>query len=275
MEQSDDEGNMKQGVNSNDFIENLLSIWMLFTEFKDRGNIRTICSDVFNMEEGIPHKFEPYLEPDAFVNLIIEALSNSSDNPHRRCLKNDPYEKTVRDLLLNYFSQNYNTFFTEGGSVDKKTLSKEEEGELLEKIVGFTVTQEMDHAKRRYKNLGFVEIHSGVGLNMEKYCEGIKKICKQLNDLGIRFLVSDNVNKNCYDGGFTPKTYYLASPKAVTTTSAGGSSLRRRKVYKPSRISRKPRKSHKTRRTKPKTKKQYRRKRYTKRCKKSHRRSRH
>ena len=68
------------------------------------------------------------------------------------------------------------------------------------------------------------------------------------------------------DGSLTLKTYNLASPNAVTTTSAGGSSLRRRKVYKPSR---------KTRRTKPKTKKQYRRKRYTKRCKKSHCRSRH
>ena len=76
----------------------------------------------------------------------------------------------------------------------------------------------------------------------------------------------------------TPKTYTLPLPNTVTTsgvTNRGGSSLRRRKVYKPSRISRKPRKSHKTRRTKPKTKKQYRRKRYTKRCKKSHRRSRH
>ena len=102
----------------------------------------------------------------------------------------------------------------------------------------------------------------------DKYCQGIKKICNKLDELGIRYLVSDNVNKECYDGEFTPKEYTLASPNAVTTrdvTHMGGSSLRRRKVYKPSR---------KIRRTKPETKKQYRRKRYTKRCKKSHRRSR-
>ena len=110
---------------------------------------------------------------------------------------------------------------------------------------------------------------------MAKYCKPIQKICKKLDELGIRFVVSSNVKENCYREGTTAKEYMKSTGGK---THRGGSSLRRRKVYKPSRISRKPRKSHKTRRTnktKPKTKKQYRRKRYTKRCKKSHRRSRH
>lgn len=268
IEQSDDNGDMKAGQNINIFIENLLLIWMLFNAFNEKS-IGEICYDAFKRET--PPEFQPYLPPGKFVDLIIKALTNSMDTPHRTYLKNVQYEETVHDFLLDYFLQNYNTFFTEGGSVDKK---------LLKAIVGFKVTQKKDNDKKRYKNLGFVEIHTGVWTpyGRGEYCEEIKKICEQLDGLGIRFLVSDNVNKNCYDGRFTPKTYNLASRFAVTTTSAGGSSFRRRKVYKPSRISRKPRKSHKTRRTnktKSKTKKQYRRKRYTKRCKKSHRRSRH
>jgi hypothetical protein len=269
---SDDDGGMKPGVKPNVFIRNLLSIWRSLSR-----NIKENCIRAYGVEAAIPDNFKKYLEQGALVNLIITALEISSDDGNRTYLKKEEYGETVRNFLLDYFSQIFSTIFGESAS----ELSKEE---LLKAIVGFYVPKKKsDNGLPSYEKLGFVEIHCGVGSlnfwgNKKKYCDGIKKICEKLDDLGIRFLVSSNVNKECYDGKFTLKEYTLALPNAVTTravTHEGGSSLRRRKVYKPSRISRKPRKSHKTRRTKPKTKKQYRRKRYTKRCKKSHRRSRH
>jgi hypothetical protein len=238
------------------FIENLLKIWSIFDSLLEDGEQSTFELPVAGttLDEKMETLYrnayfnsEPSKHTDKLKNIVLSEkklreliLTLLKRNPIK-----SPYDETIRNFLVELAQNNYLETLQDLKASDK----------LIEDIIGFKKTSTIGH--------GYIKIHSGVGFFLpgrNKYCESlIQKICQELENLHITYLVSDTVKDKCFNGLLT----YSAYASRNAQPQGGGRSSRRRKAYKTTR-----------RNTKNKNKKQYRRKRHTKKYNKSHRRSR-
>ena len=193
------------------------------------------------------------------MNLITTALIDSKDN--RTLFQTLDYEPPIiAEIICHFLRAFFDTYFRSDKYVRSVLFESEKRDNLLIRL---------DEIIKLNDEHICIHIHTGVGRILDgdraRFCKEIQIICKTMDNFGITYTRSKNVNKLCFpeEAAKEHKDVALEMDLLSPTIPAGGKSTRRRKSYKTTR-----------RINKNKNKKQYRRKRRTKRCKKSHRRRR-